>query len=81
MREEDCGLASTHWSLIMDERGTRMNMQQGLALYQRLRDKLVRLQSEPVPDMDAIDSVMAALDATQLALKADDGAPGNRPVY
>jgi len=58
-----------------------MNIDQARALYQRLRDKLTRLESEPEPDLEAIDSVIAALDATQLALKAEDGQPGNNPVH
>lgn len=48
-------------------------------LYTQLRERLVKLQSAPVPDLKAIDETIEALDQTQLALKAIDGAPGNRP--
>ncbi len=39
--------------------------------YERLRQRLQALSAEPAPDMAAIDAVMAQLDETHAAFKAE----------
>jgi hypothetical protein len=49
-------------------------------LYRSLREQLELLQSAPVKDMAAIDSVIDQLAAEQLRLKSKDGQHGNNPI-
>jgi hypothetical protein len=50
------------------------------AHYFSLRDKLVSLNSAPVPNTAYIDAVIQDLEKAQLAYKASHGLIGNNPI-
>lgn len=59
--------------------GTDTNLAQAIARahYEKLRDRLIALQSAPEPDMAAIDAVIRALEKAQMDYKATHGLYGN----
>ena len=48
--------------------------------YERLRDRLVALQSAAVPDQAAIDRLIGELELLQLKIKGEHGIKGNNPL-
>ena len=47
--------------------------------YERLREELERLMSEPVKDFPRIDQLVDDLELLQLAIKETQGVKGNNP--
>ena len=57
-----------------------MDMTHDSERYRRLREELERQYAQPIRDMRAIDTLIEALEAEQLRLKAQDGKHGNNPI-
>ncbi len=47
--------------------------------YERMREELVALMTEPVKDFASIDQLVDRLELVQLAIKGEHGVKGNNP--
>ena len=47
--------------------------------YERMREELVALMTEPVKDFASIDQLVDRLERVQLAIKGEHGVKGNNP--
>jgi len=69
-----------HWLTLPDEVDHKLEQVIARDHYDRLRSRLVALQSAPEENAVAIDAVIQALGLAQMIYKATHGLIGNNPI-